>query len=347
MSGDEIVQKLSEGQRSVSQLREIITSLDWDSLDAKWGGGPTTERHRSIIQTLVRPAAEQFLALTATEEQRKALEDMGLAWILGHRWRDAFNSFNSGNIAGVPATDGSNVVTVFKSILPDLIAPLAWVTSLANTSDRQALAKHLSAAEQLTADAKAFLKELEVQRQEIEVRRRAVDEAAAIARQAALDAGLVASARALTNAMNQHRRRAWRWLCATVALAATMLVVVIWAMNCSHGPPRPDQSWVVAANIGYFATRAFGVSVLSFMLVAALRNYQSERHNQVVNQQRRDALSTFEKFKAASQGTVADAVTLQATQAIFTPQPTGFVGKDVAISTHWAELAGIAKGGKD
>jgi len=48
-----------------------------------------------------------------------------------------------------------------------------------------------------------------------------------------------------------------------------------------------------------------------------------------VNQHRQNALSTFETFvKAAADDQTKGAVLLQATQAIFTPQVTGFIAQE-------------------
>jgi hypothetical protein len=57
--------------------------------------------------------------------------------------------------------------------------------------------------------------------------------------------------------------------------------------------------------------------------------YRSQWHNHVVNKHRQNALSTFETFvKAASDEQTKNAVLIQATQCIFSQQPTGFVAHD-------------------
>jgi len=53
-------------------------------------------------------------------------------------------------------------------------------------------------------------------------------------------------------------------------------------------------------------------------------------HNFVVNKHRQNALSTFQAF---SEATINDpdtknAILLQATQCIFSPQPSGFINKE-------------------
>jgi hypothetical protein len=56
------------------------------------------------------------------------------------------------------------------------------------------------------------------------------------------------------------------------------------------------------------------------------KSYRAYRHNAVVNRHRQNALATFEAFaKAASDAETKNAVLLQATQCIFSPQQTGYV----------------------
>ena len=74
------------------------------------------------------------------------------------------------------------------------------------------------------------------------------------------------------------------------------------------------------------------------MLVTSLvwtgRVYKAHRHNYVINKHRQNALRTFEAFvKAAKDEQTKSAVLLQATQCIFSPQPTGYL-------THEAEPSG-------
>ena len=56
------------------------------------------------------------------------------------------------------------------------------------------------------------------------------------------------------------------------------------------------------------------------------KTYRAYRHNAVVNRHRQNALATFQTFaKAAVDQATKDAVLLQATQCIFSQQPTGYI----------------------
>jgi len=59
------------------------------------------------------------------------------------------------------------------------------------------------------------------------------------------------------------------------------------------------------------------------------KTYRAHRHNAVVNRHRQNALTTFQTFaQAASEEQTKNAVLLQATQCIFSPQQTGYIQSD-------------------
>ncbi len=133
-----------------------------------------------------------------------------------------------------------------------------------------------------------------------------------------------------------------------VALAATaifgfgLLAMVGYSMKCGV-PPFPHEAWTTAANLSHFGARLLAVSVVSFGLVASVRNYRASRHNQLTNEHRWGAMTTLAEFREAASGQVADAVLLQATQAIFAPQPTGFGEQAIGAPNHVAELMAMIK----
>ena len=61
----------------------------------------------------------------------------------------------------------------------------------------------------------------------------------------------------------------------------------------------------------------------------AAKIYRAYRHNCTINTHRQNALMTFEMFtNAAKDEQTKNAVLLQATQSIFSPQPTGYLSGD-------------------
>ena len=89
--------------------------------------------------------------------------------------------------------------------------------------------------------------------------------------------------------------------------------------------------WPLSAETTSEAVRAFGgrlaiLTFFAFVLGFTVRQYTSSKHNETVNLHRANALRTFTTFVgAASDQEMKDAVLLEATRAIFAPQPSGFL----------------------
>ena len=125
------------------------------------------------------------------------------------------------------------------------------------------------------------------------------------------------------NEANENAASARPWLIATVCIAAATVLsgagFLIWAL---FRLPQltPSQSVQLAI------PKVFIFTVLLSATIWAGKTYRAYRHNAVVNRHRQNALATFEAFaKAATDVETKNAVLLQATQCIFSPQQTGYV----------------------
>lgn len=117
-------------------------------------------------------------------------------------------------------------------------------------------------------------------------------------------------------------KSAWIWLFATVLFGgATLLYVVMHLEPTPANLDNPNWQQLVHHSI----PRIIVLFVLSFGLVWCAKNYMAASHNLVVNRHRRNALASFQAFvQGSSLDETKDAVLLQATHAIFTPQDSGF-----------------------
>lgn len=118
------------------------------------------------------------------------------------------------------------------------------------------------------------------------------------------------------------------WLVVAVFLAHETYSWALYAFNILQipGTPLNDVSFI-QATISRFSV----LLILIFSTLWCAKNYTAARHNQVINQHRENALNTFETFVNAASDDVQtkNAVLLQATQCIFSPQPTGYSNKGV------------------
>lgn len=218
-------------------------------------------------------------------------------------------------------------------------AIVAFEYRIANMQTAQREAE-LVATQQKLDERKRYLDELVSRTEKLQIE---TSEVLATAREAAQMNGFSARADAFRIAADTHKSNATTWIGLAAAFGVVLLVWVIWSMACGDGPPLPNLVWTAAANLSHFAARLLGGSLLSFLLVVCVRNFRAERHNEVVSRHRLGAIQTFEAMvQGANEGT-RNAVTLQATEAVFSMQPTGYSDKDVAVGTHVTELFAAVK----
>lgn len=118
-----------------------------------------------------------------------------------------------------------------------------------------------------------------------------------------------------------------KWVALAWLVVATFLAVVIVCYVIFHVEPtlatliNPTAIDLVKESL----PRLLVVFVLSFGMVWAAKNMSASTHNFIVNRHRQNALASFETFvEGASGKEVKDAVLIQATSAIFSPQDTGY-----------------------
>jgi hypothetical protein len=146
-------------------------------------------------------------------------------------------------------------------------------------------------------------------------------------RRAAAEAGVAQHAIHFSQESQRYQREAWWWLAASVLFAGGTVAYAL--IGLSAHLVGLGETATVARVVQAVIPRIIVISILSFGLVWAARNYSASRHNLVVNRHRQNALSTFETFvKAAGDAQTKDAVLIQATQSIFSAQPSGFIRND-------------------
>lgn len=161
-------------------------------------------------------------------------------------------------------------------------------------------------------------------------------------RQAAAEAGVAQHAIHFKDEAEFHKRQSYYWLAAALVFG----VLTVWYALDSLGPQLNDLSAATwPRTIQLILPRLIVIFVLTFGLVWSVRNFSASRHNFVVNRHRQNALGSFETFvKGASDRQTKDAVLLQATQSIFTPQESGFVKSEGATQLG-SQIVEVVRGG--
>lgn len=161
-------------------------------------------------------------------------------------------------------------------------------------------------------------------------------------RQAAAEAGVAQHAIHFKDEAEFHKQQSYYWLAAAIAFGAVTVGYALYSL----GPQLNDLSAATwPRTLQLVLPRLIVIFVLTFGLVWSVRNFSASRHNFVVNRHRQNALSSFETFvKGASDKQTKDAVLLQATQSIFSPQESGFV-KGEGPPQLGSQIVEVVRGG--
>lgn len=120
----------------------------------------------------------------------------------------------------------------------------------------------------------------------------------------------------------KHRDGAWFWLAmAVVGIAAFFLAFYKLPISLESGDSESTQ---ILQN---FFAKVFLLSPIYLWLNRSIKNYTAQKHLEIINTHRQNALETFDTFVAAAKGNreTRDAVLLSATDAIFDANQTGYL----------------------
>ena len=119
-----------------------------------------------------------------------------------------------------------------------------------------------------------------------------------------------------------HQEGAKRWFWGTVYLAIGSVAIffLLWFFM----KPAGDQ---LAAVLQNFLIKGFLVSVFYMLLNRSIKNYTAEKHLEIVNLHRKNALATFDAFAdaAGENRDTRDQVLLASTDAIFHVNQSGYL----------------------
>lgn len=182
----------------------------------------------------------------------------------------------------------------------------------------------------------------------IQAMQREVEDTLLKAKEVTAKAGIAEHASHFKQESEEHKQAGWVWLSVTIVLALatarlawvnygrTLAVFEQWLRPSIQNPTPVPTAVVVQLTVA----KIIGFSILFSAVLWAGRIYRAHRHNYVVNKHRQNALSTFEAFAKAASGDseTKNAVLLQATQCIFNPQATGYLGQEKDSDGHSSVL---------
>lgn len=172
-------------------------------------------------------------------------------------------------------------------------------------------------------------------------------------RNAAAEAGVSQNSVHFVKEANEHLASSTKWLWIIVGLSMLLVSFAFWGTKILvlTGATDPAGSSDLILQIKFYLQKTAIIFVIIFALILATKNYNSARHNYVVNKHRSNSLSSFQAFvSSASDEQTKNAVLLQATQSIFAHQPSGYIktdGENSSQSTVIEVMRNISPVGKE
>ena len=138
-------------------------------------------------------------------------------------------------------------------------------------------------------------------------------------------------AEVFNNQANKHQVGAKRWFWGTIGLAVLFASIFFWVWHAI----KPSED-IVSAILQNFFIKGFLLSLFYMLINRSIRNYTAEKHLEIVNRHRQNALATFEAFAEASGDNqeTRDRVLLAATDAIFDANQSGYLSPKATRSDN-------------
>lgn len=144
-------------------------------------------------------------------------------------------------------------------------------------------------------------------------------------RAVAAEQGVSQKAMYFKDEFDQQETKAAEWLEKTYWFAAALAAFSIVSLFLHKWEWLAPKGEIEA--IQFISSKIVIFAVLAFLLIMSSRNYNSHKHNAVLNKHRQNALLTYSALVAAAgeKGT-EDIVLANAASCIFSPQETGYTG---------------------
>lgn len=167
-----------------------------------------------------------------------------------------------------------------------------------------------------------------------------VNEALATINEKSKEFGVSKYAAIFDTESGRHRTASFWWLGGTIFL---LLAAIGYAILLLRLPMATNSNELLQMTI----TKVIIVTVLFLGLSLCIKNFRAQKHNQVLNRHRHNALTTFETFTAASTDPeTKNAVLLEATRSIFSNQTTGYHAHESTDSDFPSKIIEIVKSPK-
>ncbi len=151
-------------------------------------------------------------------------------------------------------------------------------------------------------------------------------------RQVAAEQGVSQQAIYFKKESEHHDEKAGWWLVGVFIFAVSLIFYTIGGLFLHKIPHIEPET--IYDTIQLTVSKILIFSVIAYLLFLSVRNFLNHKHNAIINKHRQNALLTYQALvEASGDAGVRDAVLLQASSCIFSPQSTGYVaGHETDVS---------------
>ncbi|OGZ44399.1 MAG: hypothetical protein A2756_05280 [Candidatus Ryanbacteria bacterium RIFCSPHIGHO2_01_FULL_48_27] len=238
--------------------------------------------------------------------------------------RERINTFNNlakqvrgfDVTAGDPTPRRQNLITEIKNFKTSTITQLYPLVTLVQLRQLDP-AKYSTGLQTMQTEVQSVLKTLKEKDEEATKTLQGIKDISA-------SSGAEAYAHVFSTQATTHKDISQRWMWAGIVFFGILVTYLLYLLF--NGVPTSEDLVHAVRDI---SLRVLFLVTIYFGLSQSVKNYNVNKHLQVVNEHRQNSLKTFEAFlNAATTDEVKSAVLLQATKSIFDPGKTGYLQKE-------------------
>lgn len=144
------------------------------------------------------------------------------------------------------------------------------------------------------------------------------------ARELSAEQGISRESKHFQNIADDHEIKANKWLTISVLMSSFTIIVAGFLTFTYKIPQLSPRNNFESAQL--ISGKILFMSLLVYLVVIFFRNYNSHRHNAIVNRHRQNSLLTYHSFVHASPSNESREIILNhAASSVFSPQDTGLL----------------------
>lgn len=124
----------------------------------------------------------------------------------------------------------------------------------------------------------------------------------------------------------EHKTISVLWLIATIALSGFMLGIIYYLFKENPFEELLKDPVNSLQLVQFSILKIVAFSILSYLIILCIKNYNAHRHNYIINIFKKNALATFQTFiDSTSDDQIKNTILLETTRAIFSQNSSGYL----------------------